>query len=182
MLHTCLCLSLKMVYRSFRVEGILWVWAEQHLQILPIMHIIHQKLFSYCHLFDHCNNPNEYFFFLHKTHRMLKSILNNTCELVQLLNAWAIPKSAIPLQILKISKQMLILLKKFIIIFTLMLLVYEIRKSNAVIEGQSNVFFLYLVGQFREKNKRVELILTQNEWKLKFTLIDLKSVKSLSHA
>lgn len=63
-----------------------------------------------------------------------------------------------------------------------MLLVYEIRKSNAVIEGQSNVFFLYLVGQFREKNKRVELILTQNEWKLKFTLIDLKSVKSLSHA
>lgn len=97
-------------------------------------------------------------FFLHKTHRMLKSILYNTCELVQLLNAWAIPKSAIPLQILKISKQMLILLKKFIIIFTLMLLVYEIRKSNAVIEGQSNVFFLYLVGQFREKNKRVELI------------------------
>lgn len=77
---------------------------------------------------------------------------------------------------------MLILLKKLIIIFTLMLLVYEIRKSNAVIEGQSNVFFLYLVGQFREKNKRVELILTQNEWKLKFTLIDLKSVKSLSHA
>lgn len=63
-----------------------------------------------------------------------------------------------------------------------MLLVYEIRKSNAVIEGQSNVFFLYLVGQFREKNKRVELILTQNEWKLKFTLIDLKSVKSLSQA
>lgn len=140
MQHTCLCLSLKMVYRSFWVEGILWVWAEQHLQILPIMHMIHQKLFSYCHLFDHCNNPNEHFF-LHKTHRMLKSILNNTCELVQLLNAWAIPKSAIPLQILKISKQMLILLKKFIIIFTLMLLVYEIRKSNAVIEGQSNVFF-----------------------------------------
>lgn len=106
---------------------------------------------------------------------MLKSILNNTCELVQLLNAWAIPKSAIPLQILKISKQMLILLKKFIIIFTLMLLVYEIRKSNAVIEGQSNVFFLYLVGQFREKNKRVELILTKKKKrKLKFTLIDLK--------
>lgn len=63
-----------------------------------------------------------------------------------------------------------------------MLLVYEIRKSNAVIEGQSNVFFLYLVGQFREKNKRVELILTQKKWKLKFTLIVLKSVKSLSHA
>lgn len=64
-----------------------------------------------------------------------------------------------------------------------MLLVYEIRKSNAVIEGQSNVFFLYLVGQFREKNKRVELILTKKKkWKLKFTLIDLKSVKSLSHA
>lgn len=154
MLHTCLCLSLKMVYRSFRVEGILWVWAEQHLQILPIMHMIHQKLFSYCHLFDHCNNPNEYFFFfLHKTHRMLKSILNNTCELVQLLNAWAIPKSAIPLQILKISKQMLILLKKFIIIFTLMLLVYEIRKSNAVIEGQSNVFFCIWLGSFGKRIK-----------------------------
>lgn len=44
-----------------------------------------------------------------------------------------------------------------------MLLVYEIRKSNAVIEGQSNVFFLYLVGQFREKNKRVELILTKKK-------------------
>lgn len=44
-----------------------------------------------------------------------------------------------------------------------MLLVYEIRKSNAVIEGQSNVFFLYLVGQFREKNKTVELILTKKK-------------------
>lgn len=43
MLHTCLCLSLKMVYRSFPREGILLVWVEQHLQILPIMHIIHQK-------------------------------------------------------------------------------------------------------------------------------------------
>lgn len=45
LLHTCLCPSLKKVYRSFSIEDILRVWAEQHLQILPVMHKIGQKWF-----------------------------------------------------------------------------------------------------------------------------------------
>lgn len=62
-----------------------------------------------------------------------------------------------------------------------MLLVYEIRKSNAVIEGQSNVFFLYLVGQFREKNKRVELILTKKKMEVEIYPHRFE-IESLSHA
>lgn len=111
--------------------------------------------------------------FVHETQRILKNILNNTCELVQLLNAWAIPKSAIPLQILKISKQMLILLKKLWYFFTLKPVVSEIRKSNAAIKGQSDVFFCIWLGNF---GKRINgLIWSKMNESWNFSLIDSKS-------